>query len=490
MARGAVWMILFKWVERGLGLLSTLFLVRLLSPADFGMVSMAMSFIFMAELLTAFSFDVALIQNQNTTHEHYDSAWTANIMLGSVITLGMLAFSLPIARFYKQPAVLPVVCALALGPFLGSLENIGVVVFRKDLDFKKEFIFQVSRKIMAFAVTVPLAFTLRSYWALVAGTLVSKAGGSLMSYWVQPFRPRLSLKEVPSLLRFSRWLLLNNFVSFLKERSTDFLLGRMFGPAPLGVYNVNLEFASMPSNEMGMPINRALLPGFAKMSRDLKAMSQTILNAFGVVAILAIPAGAGICAVAPYLVPVVLGQKWIAGVPVMEVLSINSAIAVFHATTATALIAMGTPFAATRVNMVFVAVMIPAVILLAHKFGPIGAAYAVFLACLTCTPVYLWQLRRHAGVSYKDWIRVVMRPALASAIMIAAVRWAMPAYSLSMSNGRAGLILAGGVAAGAVIYLASMLILWALMGRPDGAERQIISRVWARAPAWMPLPGR
>lgn len=490
MARGAVWMILFKWVERGLGLLSTLILVRLLSPADFGMVSMAMSFIFMAELLTAFSFDVALIQNQNATHEHYDSAWTANILLGGTITLLMLAFSVPIAHFYKQPAVLPVVCALSLGPFLGSLENIGVVAFRKDLDFRKEFLFQVSRKIMAFAVTVPLAFSLRSYWALVAGTLVSKAGGSLMSYWVQSFRPRLSLKEVPALLRFSRWLLLNNFVSFLKERSTDFLLGRMFGPGPLGVYNVNLEFASMPSNEMGMPINRALLPGFAKMAHDVKAVSRSILNAFGIVAMLAIPAGAGICAVAPYLVPVALGQKWLAGVPVMEVLSINSAIAVFHATTATALVAMGNPFAATRVNMVFVAVMIPGILILAHKFGPIGAAYAVFLACLLCTPIYLWQLHKHAGVDYKDWIRAVLRPVLASAAMVGVVRHALPAYDTAMSNGRAGLLLAGGVAIGAATYAAAMLLLWTLMGRPDGAERQILSRVLSRMPAWVPVPGR
>lgn len=488
MARGALWMLLFKWVERGLGLLSTLVLVRILSPADFGMVSMAMSFIFMAELLTAFSFDVALIQNQNATQEHYHSAWTANILLGSCITLAMLACAAPIARFYKQPAVLPVVLILALGPLLSSLENIGVVAFRKNLDFRKEFIFQVARKIVAFAVTVPLAFALRSYWALVIGTLVSKGGGTLMSYWVQPFRPRLSLKEVPSLLRFSRWLLLNNFVSFLKERSSDFMLGRMFGPGPLGVYNVNLEFASMPSNELGMPINRALFPGFAKMAGDREGIAKAVVNAFGMVAMLAIPAGAGISAVAPYLVPVVLGEKWLPGVHVMELISINSAIAVFHATTATVLVAIGNPFAATRVNMVFVGVLLPAMFVLAKWFGPVGAAYAVFLASLICTPVYLWQLRKHAGVSYRDWLRVVTRPVLASAAMTGAVRWALPAYVPGMASGRAGLIFAGGIALGAVTYAAAMLVLWAAMGRPHGAERQLLSRLAARAPAWMNIP--
>jgi O-antigen/teichoic acid export membrane protein len=490
MARGAVWMILFKWVERGLGLLSTLFLVRLLSPADFGMVSMAMSFIFMAELLTAFSFDVALIQNQAATESHFNSAWTANIMLGGIITLMMLALSSPVARFYHQPAVLPVICALSLGPFLGSLENIGIVAFRKDLDFRKEFLFQVSRKMLAFAVTIPLAFTLRSYWALVAGILASKAGGSALSYWAHPFRPRLSLAEVPSLLRFSRWMILGNFVNFLKERSSDFILGRFFGPGPLGIYNVNNEFASLPSNEMGQPINRALLPGFAKMAGNIQAISRTVLNAMGVVAILAIPAGAGIFAVAPFLVPVVLGEKWISGVPVMEVLSINSAVLVFHGTIVTVLVATGNPFSATRISSIYVMVMLAGMFGLTGRFGPLGAAYAVLIACFLTTPLYLWQIRRAAGVGQRDFLRVVIRPALASFGMIASVRALLPAYEMGMSHARAGIILGTAVAGGAAVYLAGMLLIWGLMGRPEGAESQVLSRLAGRVPAWVPLPGR
>ena len=69
-------MVLFKLVERGLGLISTLILARLLGPTDFGIVAMALSFIVMAELLTAFGFDVAIIQAKGATDDHYHSAWT------------------------------------------------------------------------------------------------------------------------------------------------------------------------------------------------------------------------------------------------------------------------------------------------------------------------------------------------------------------------------------------------------------------------------
>src|SRR3989344_1986854 len=293
MARGAVWMMLFKLVERSLGLVSTLILVRLLAPADFGIMAMAFSFILVAELLTAFGFDIALIQRQDATEEHYHSAWTCNVLLGLIITVLMLATAWPIALFYGQPDVFWVVCALAIGPLIGGAENIGVVAFRKDLDFRKEFAFQLSRKVAGFVVAVPLAFWLQSYWALVGGTLAFKLAGTVNSYWVHPFRPHFSLRQARALIGFSKWLLLNNIVGFLKERTSDFFIGRLHGPAALGLYNVSYEFANLPSTEMSAPINRALLPGFARLTSDRAALAGAYLNAMRLLALFAIPAAIG-----------------------------------------------------------------------------------------------------------------------------------------------------------------------------------------------------
>ncbi len=477
MAKGAAWMVLFKWVERGLGLLSSLILVRLLSPSDFGMMSMALSFIVMAEMLAAFSFDVALIHNQSATVHHYNSAWTANVMLGGSITVLMLVVAAPIADFYRQPAVFAVVCTLAMGPLIGGLENIGVVAFRKDLDFRKEFAFQVSRKFIAFFVTVPLAYWLRSYWALVAGVLTSRLAGTAISYWAHPFRPRPSMAEVPSLLRFSRWLLLNNVVNFLKERTSDFVVGRVLGPASLGLYSVSNEFSGLPTNEVGAPVNRALLPGFAKMGADRAEVARTYANVTGLLALIAIPIGAGICAVAPYLVPVALGPKWIGGIPLMEVLSLNSSLLVFHGTICTLLIATGHPLSIARTNGLFVAVLLAAMVALTSRFGVVGAAYSVATACVVTTPVYLHLLRRHAGVPMRNFFKATFRPALAALVMIAAVRWRMPGYVAGMSTLDAGKVLAESIALGIVVYVTTEIALWSVVGWPQGAERMVSQRL-------------
>ncbi len=483
MARGAVWMILFKWVERGLGLISTLILVRLLSPADFGVVAMGLSFIFMGELLAAFSFDVALIQNQRATPNHYHSAWTLNVALGAGIAAFMLLLASPIAGFYGRPEVFPVVCVLALGPLLASLENIGVVAFRKDLEFRKEFLFQVSRKVIGFVVTVPLAFWLRSYWALVAGILASKLGGTLVSYWAHPFRPRVSFSEIRSLMNFSRWLLLNNVVGFLKERSSDFVIGRLNGPAALGLYNVSYEFSNLPTNEIGAPINRALLPGYAKLKDDPVQVRITFANVAGVLAVIAIPVGAGMFAVAPFLVPVLLGQKWLGGVPLMEILSLNSALLVFHGNIVTLLIASGHPAAVMRTNAYFVGLLLVGMLLLVPRFGALGAAWSALAACVLSTPIYLYQLRHFVGIPMRRFLEVVIRPVLAAIVMILAVRFALPDYDTAMSTASAGIVLAGGVVLGMLTYGLALIGLWFAGGRPPGGERVLLEQVTSRLAA-------
>ena len=475
MAKGAIWMVLFKLVERSLGLISTLILARLLAPADFGVVAMALSFVFMAELLTAFGFDVALIQNQKASQAHYNSAWTGNALLGFAIMALMLILAAPIADFYRKPEVFWVVIALAFGPLISGFENIGVVAFRKELHFRREFIFQLTRKLIAFAVVVPLAFTLRNYWALVAGTLVSKLAGTVSSYLMHPYRPRLSLAKLSELIGFSRWLLFNNVVGFFKERSSDFIIGRALGAGPLGIYNLSYELANLPSTELSAPINRALLPGFARMT-TVEEVTIAYATAVGVLALLALPAAAGLFAVTPYLIPVVLGSKWLDAVPLMEVLAFNGAMLLFHSSICTILIGRGFPSRITITNGLYVIILLALLIILIPRNGLPGAAYAAVLTSALCTPVYLYQMKSCLGIGVGVFAAAIYRPLISAALMAGIVRWSLPAFDPAMPLVLLTAWLFAGVGIGVVSYVLIAAALWLLGGRPAGAERVILDK--------------
>jgi lipopolysaccharide exporter len=490
MVSGAAWMVLFKLAERSLGLVGTLILVRLLSPHDFGLVAMATSFIFMAELLTGFGFDVALIQNQAAEEHHYHTAWTCNVLLGLGIFLVMVAGAAPIAVFYGEPAVFWVVCVLALGPLIGGSENIGVVAFRKDLRFHSEFAFQISRKLAGFLVTVPLAFWLRSYWALVAGILVSKAAGTVISYFAHPFRPRFSISGASSLFSFSKWLLLSNMLGFLKERSTDFFIGRSQGAATLGIYNVAYELANLPTSELGAPINRALLPGFSRIAQDPAQLRSAYVNAIGVLALFALPAAAGIFAIAEFLVPVVLGPKWSDAVPLIQILGMFGAVQLFHSSMCSVLIATGRPSAVAFGNVVFVSILAALLVALVGRFGATGAALAVVGAAVLSTPAYLIGIRMHTGIGPSAFLHALARPLIASAAMVAILRAVMPAYSPAMGMQEAAGLLLGAVALGAVVYALAVILLWLAARRPPSVERIVFERARRILVAWAASRGK
>ena len=181
MAKGALWMILARLGDRSLGFVSMIILVRLLSPDDFGLVAMGMSVIAICELLGQVGLDVALIQTPGATRRHYDTAWTFSVIISAVIAFVLLIIAAPAANFYHEPRLLPILLSLALGSLISGFENIGTVAFRKELLFNKEFQFFFGKKLAAFLVTVPLAFLLRSYWALIAGIVVGRLAGVSLS---------------------------------------------------------------------------------------------------------------------------------------------------------------------------------------------------------------------------------------------------------------------------------------------------------------------
>ncbi|MCZ7566047.1 MAG: oligosaccharide flippase family protein [Burkholderiales bacterium] len=301
-------MLLARFVERGLGFLSTLILARLLLPEDFGLVAMAISISALLDVFADFSFDLALIRDQRATREHYDTAWTLELLILMLYGLCLLLIAFPAAWFFNEPRLVPLMAMLALVAVIGGFNNIGVVAFRKELDFRKEFLYLGGRKLAMFMTTIPLAFLLGNYWALMLGILAGVAVGVALSYLAHPYRPRFCLKHWRELFGFSRWVVVTNLADFIPLHFATFVLGRIAGVANVGVYSVGAELARLPTTELVAPIDRAVYPGYAKLSHDKDALRRHYLAALGLIAALGLPAALGIAAVAPFAVPVLLGS--------------------------------------------------------------------------------------------------------------------------------------------------------------------------------------
>ena len=479
-AKGATWMILLRLCDRTLGLVSTLILARLLVPADFGLIAMAMSFIALIELAGAFSFEIALIQHPDPSREHYDTVWTLNLAFALGCAGLTAALALVAARFYDEPRLSLVMFVLSVGWIVQGLENIGIVNFRRRMDFSREFAFMFGKRIVGFVVTLTLAYALRSYWALIVGQLSIRFTGLVLSYAMEPFRPRLSVARRRELFSFSGWMLVSNIMGFGLARLPHFLIGRWEGSAALGNYTIASEFARLPSTELSAPINRAVFPGLARLTKDRDgAFGKLFSEVMGITVALTFPASIGLALVARPLVDVVLGAQWGAAAQIMTVLAVSGAIEVIAANTGIAYLAMGKTHVGAALGSLKLVVLGIVAVLLVPRMGILGMALAELGASALTILVSCAMLMKILHYPASRLLSSLWRPFLASTAMgWALVAMVGPPWALPGTPGTPGLLL-GAIAVGAVAYVSALLGLWWMAGRPTGAESALLGRLRA-----------
>ncbi len=476
-------MVLFRLVDRSVGIVSTSILARLLLPADFGLVAMAMSIIALIELATAFSFEVALIQKAEPKREHFDTAWTLNIIVAAVGAVLTAALAHPAATFYGDSRLAVVMFAIGAAWLVSGFENVGTVNFRRSMNFAAEFKLLAVKRMVTFVVTMAAAFYLRSFWALVIGMATGRVTGVLLSYQMQPFRPKLSLRCARELFSFSGWLLLNNMALVLVSRVPHFMVGRLFGAQSLGAYTVGAEISQLAHTELIAPINRALFPGYARLVGDPPAFRRTCIEATAVILIIVLPVSTGIALLAEPIVRVLLGVQWREAVPIIQILAFAGAATAVTANNVQVYLAVGRPHLFTLVLVTRLVLLVVMMVILSNAFGFVGFAYAELISTFGSLAVGLPLLFKVLQLRARDYLATVWRPLMASAMMGIGLHALHQTVGLVGGLGVALAELLLSVPIGLILYALCLGLLWRLAGSPDSVEPllwRLASKAWAQ----------
>lgn len=471
---GTLWMMLLRLAERSIGLVSTLILARLLTPADFGLVAMATAVLALIELMGAFGFDIVLIQRKHAERVHYDTAWTFNLLFGIATAILLIAMAVPAAGFYHEPRLTWILIALSISALAQGFSNIGTVAFRKEMNFRKEFYFMVSKKLAAFVVTISLALTFRSYWALVGGIVTGKIVSVWISYRIHPYRPKFTLAGRHELFHFSKWLFISNLVLLIQNKADSFILGKTVGALGLGLYNVAGELAALPSTELIAPLNRAAFPAYAQLSSSLEDLRKKFLEIFGFIALVAIPASVGLASVADPVVRVLLGPQWVNAIPILQILAVCGLMSSLQSNLIVVITALGKPKANTLLSATMATLYIPTVVYASLHYGTLGAAWAhLIMSILVQIPLNIVFLRL-TDLHYSLYFGTLWRPMAASLVMAVCLS-ALFASIISAVKFSPLLELIISIVTGSISYVTTILVLWAISGKPKtSAEFRIV----------------
>ncbi|HMH27090.1 MAG TPA: lipopolysaccharide biosynthesis protein [Steroidobacteraceae bacterium] len=479
--KGAVWLSGARLASNILATLGTLVLARLLLPSDFGLVALGTTTLNILTSVTNVSLSEALVQHRDPSLHHFHTVWTINLLRGLLIGSVFALIAVPVARYYSDYRLENVMFALSGSAILNGLENPRAIMLTKQLIFWQQFMLQVSQKLVTLIASVLIALIYHSYWALIGGILLGQFVGVLVSYTVLPFRPAFSIVHVRELFSFSIWLTLCQAINTINWNFDQLLVGKFIGKTTLGYYAVGNNLAAMPSREATAPLTGTLFPAFSNLAHDPVRLATAYQRAQSLVTAVALPAGVGMAVIADPLVRLTMGERWLPAVFVIRILA-----AVFAFQTLGSL-AQPLAMAAGRTQLLFKRDLqaflyrVPLVIVGLYFGGFAGILYARAIMGTTGLLFNTNVVTTVTGLSLWQQLRPNIR-AVASVLLMAAVLAPMDAlWDKGSSHWTIALNLGALIAAGAVVYCVVTFILWRVMGRPEGAETevmQVVSRVW------------
>jgi len=472
---GAIWVVAARWGIRGIGLISTLILVRLLTPADFGVVAMAMIVVGMVEVFGETGLVLYVIRHPDPKDDHFNTVWTLRLIVGLVLAAVLFLGAEQGAIFFNEPAIEPAIQLLALRPLMLGLENPGILWFRKNMEFNRDFEFLVLNKIVAFVVTIALAYWLRNYWALVFGILTGGLAALLQSYRMHPYRPWFCLKYTRDAWGFSFWILVQNLFVYFEHRLDELIIGRLKSTESLGFYAVASDVAASPVREIVVPASRAMFPGFAKLAGDPEALANSFARIQAAIAIIAFSVSTGIALVAYDLTYFLLGEKWLEIVPLLQILTLSAGVFSISQPMFTLMSSLGRVRLSACLTMMRIALLAAIIVPIAMDgdladiaFGrliaTIIATFLSFAVFIAIDPKLLWAT-----------IIALLRPAIATLGMVACV--------LLLQEQLADMQLLRFIASigvGALSFAIGLLLIWLICGRPNTIEADVLHYVKGR----------
>lgn len=421
--RGGAWLAGAQLNVRVLALVRTIIVARILAPSDLGILGMALIAISVLRMLTETGFEQALVQRTRLADRTLHAAWTALIVRSTTITVVLLLAADLVGRFFEVPALAAILRVLCVSVLLDGLTSIAIVLFQKRMDFKKQFIYELSGQICEFVVAVALVVVLRSVWALVIGRIAGSAVRLAVSYIIHPHRPRLLFDwtEFRQLFGYGKWLTMSSVFVFLLLEGDDIFVGKLLGAAMLGYYRIAYSISNFPAIGISRLLATVMFPAYSSIQHDLPRLRHLYLRSLRLTALLSMPLSALIAALAEIFTQTVLGEKWLPIVAVLQILALFGLFRSLGGTTGAVFLALGRPDIRAKIQLgqliVFAATIYP----LARAMGIAGVALAATLHALIFTSYAVWRAARLVDLQAHRIVPTLAGPLVGTAGLLAIV---------------------------------------------------------------------
>ncbi|MCA9731253.1 MAG: lipopolysaccharide biosynthesis protein [Deferribacteres bacterium] len=402
------------------------FLARLLTPEDFGMAATGMLVIGFATKFGEFGFNMGLIQrNAEVTDTHVNTLFTMDLSFKIALWLIILVSTTFIAHFFDGVNYNDLVASLPIISFYMVLECFSttpMAMMQRNMDFKKRSIILMSEGVITTINAIIMAFSGWGFWSLIysklIGIMIVGVWAAFMTKWVPKIKwDREAAKE---LFSFGFMVFLRNLFRYGADNAANFAVLKVLGGGALGIYDKAFGLMRLPQKHLTKGMNSVVFAAVSRIQDEPERVRQAFRKVILAVGLISFPILAGMAVIAPYLVPILLGDQWLDTIAPLQIMCISGILLTIDPFITSVLTGMGlVKFTAARRGLEFVLMGIAAFV--GVQFGLSGVAIAALVVAFIIMLTMITLITNNSKITWFDCFEPLWPATAMTLVMLAAM---------------------------------------------------------------------
>ena len=455
-AQGLFWAFLSSGGIQLLNLIIGIFLARLLSPGEYGIVGVLAIFTLLANNLQESGFGVALVNIKDIKHNDYNSVFWFNVGMSLLLYLILFLSAPMISAFFHQPCLTSLSRFVFLAFVIASLGISPNAMLVRDLKMKEKAITSLSALVISGTVAVIMAMNGFSYWSLATQQIVYNVVIVIGRYYYTRWCPtfKVDFAPVKQMFSFSYKVLITAVLTTINNNVLTVIFGRLFPAQAVGNYTQANKWNTMANQLVSNTVAQVAQPVMTRITDDDERQRRVFGKMLRFTAFLAFPAMFGLAIVAPQVILLAIGDKWVNSIPLLQVLCISGAFIPLYTVYQNLFLSQGKSDTYMWLTISQIAVMLIAV-LACHRLGIM--AMVIAFACINILWLLAWQVfaSRLIGYRFITMLRDLM-PFMLIALVVMGVT-----YLVTRFIGNMYFLLLARIILAAALYIMTMKLLHA-----------------------------
>lgn len=388
-------------------------MARLLSKEDFGLMAIASGFIAVGSIFAESGMGSALIQYKNISPKHINAAFQGSLLFGVIFFLLLVCFAPLASEFFEEPKLVLLIRVIGISLIALSISSVSIGLLHRNFQFKEASIITIISCVLSYSIGIYLGYIDYGVWSLVIAMLLFAILKSIGYFYFARIKLsfEINYKEWKDLFSFGSGMILLKTTSFLSSSGLNLILGKIFSPSLLGVFDRASYIKNIPSSYFGNILDKIMFPTMSEIQDEEERLSKVFKFGIGLSNSILVPISVFLIFFSAEVVKILLGNEWSETVILLQIMFCVVPLSISGRMADSVIRSKGLVYANVKRKLIYVCFLLLSVSLSATFYGLVGAAIAVSVSYVFNYILVVFLVRRIFKESFYNLFLYPMRPA-------------------------------------------------------------------------------